>query len=78
MWYKNHHKCKRDYSWNPSTCNCENIKYLKSITDTSVIKCDEIISAMDIVSSEMINIIVTNAKKKKKIKKKNIHSKTVI
>ena len=26
-------KSKRDYSWNPSTCICENSKYLKSIDD---------------------------------------------
>ena len=29
---------KKDYSWNPSTCICENSKYLKSNADTSVIK----------------------------------------
>ena len=39
-------KCKKDYSWNPSTCICEKSKYLKSITDTSVIECDEIIFVM--------------------------------
>ena len=37
---------KKDYSWNPSTCISENSKYLKSITDTSVIKCGEIIIVM--------------------------------
>ena len=30
---------KKDYSWNPSTCICENGKYLKSIADTLVICC---------------------------------------
>ena len=25
---KIHHKCKRNYIWNPSTCACENGKYL--------------------------------------------------
>ena len=25
--------CKKDYSWNTSTCFCENSKYLKSIVD---------------------------------------------
>ena len=44
--------CKKDYSYNPSTCICVNRKYLKSITDTSVIACDEIISVMDIVSTK--------------------------
>ena len=30
---KNYCKCIKDYSWNPSTCICENSKYLK-IADT--------------------------------------------
>ena len=34
---KNYRTCKKEYSWNPSTCICENSKYLKSIDDTSVI-----------------------------------------
>ena len=45
--YKHYRTCKSDYSWNPSTCICKNSKYLKSITDTSVITC-EIISVMKI------------------------------
>ena len=24
--FKNYHKCEKDYSWNPSTCICENSK----------------------------------------------------
>ena len=43
---KNYRTWKRDYSWNPSARICENSKYLKSIADTSVIECDEIITAM--------------------------------
>ena len=39
---KNYQKCKKDYTWNPSTCVCENSKYLKSIADTSVIACGQI------------------------------------
>ena len=27
---KNYHICKKDYSWNPSTCICVNSKYFKS------------------------------------------------
>ena len=46
---ENYRKCKKDYSWNPSTCICENSKYLKNITDTSVDECDENITVMDIV-----------------------------
>ena len=39
---KNYRKCEKDYNWNPSTCICENSKYLKSIADNSVISCYEI------------------------------------
>ena len=51
---------KKDYSSNRSACICENSKYLKSIADTSVIACDELISAIDIVSRKMTNTIATN------------------
>ena len=57
---KDYRKCKKDYRWNHSTCPCENYKYLKSLADTSVITCDEIISLLDIVSIKMINTIATN------------------
>ena len=33
---------KKDYSWNTSTCICENGKYIKFTAVTSVIACDEI------------------------------------
>ena len=45
---KNYLTCKKDYSWNPSTCSCENSKYLKSFAGTSVIECDEITFVIDI------------------------------
>ena len=35
--------CEKDYIWKPSTCSCENRKYLASIMDDSTITCDEII-----------------------------------
>ena len=38
----------------------ENDKYLKSIPDTSVIACNEIISVMDIASTKMTNTMATN------------------
>ena len=38
-------KCKKCYSWNPSTCICECNKYLKRIA--SAITCDEINHVMD-------------------------------
>ena len=44
---ENYHKCEKDYSWNPSTCMFENSKYLKSIVDTSVTKCDEIVNCFE-------------------------------
>ena len=40
---KNCRKCKKDYSCNLSICICEISNYLKSITDTSVTACGEII-----------------------------------
>ena len=37
------HVCKKYYTSNPSSCPCENRKYLESITGHSVIICDKII-----------------------------------
>ena len=54
---------KKDYSWNLGRCICENDKYLKNITYTSVIDCDEIISVMDVVSTKMANTLATNVTK---------------
>ena len=54
---------KKDSRWNPSTCICENNKYLKIISDDSKILRDEIISVMDITSTKMINTIATNVTK---------------
>ena len=34
---------EKDYIWNPTTCSCENGKYLASIIDDLVIRCDEIV-----------------------------------
>ena len=53
-------KCKKDYRRNPSTCICENGKYLRSIADTSVIVCDEVINASDIAPTKMTNNISAN------------------
>ena len=52
----------------------ENSKYLKSIADTSVIKCDEIITVMDIVSTKMTNTIARDITSTASI---NCHSKKV-
>ena len=67
---KNYHKCRKDYSWNPSTCTFEKSNYLESIGDTSVMDCDEIILVMDILSAKIENTVAIN-------KTKNYHSKTV-
>ena len=69
---KNYQKCKKDYSWNPSKCICENSKYLNSIVDASVTECDEVIIAMDIVSTKKTNTIATNVTSTASI---NCHSK---
>ena len=50
---------QKDYNWNPSTCICENSKYLKRVTDTSVTECDEVITVMDNVSTKKTNTIAT-------------------
>ena len=54
---KNYDNCNKnkDYSWNPSTCICENDKYLNSIADNSVIQCDQTITVMDIISTKNTN-----------------------
>ena len=58
---KNYHTCKKDYGWNPSTCSCENGKYPKSVADTSVVTCHEIIHVMDVVSTKLTSGIGTNS-----------------
>ena len=69
---ENYRICKKNYSWNSSTCICGNSNYLKSITDTSVTECDEIIIVMDNVSTK--KTIATNITSAASI---NCHSKTV-
>ena len=54
---KHHHKCKKYYSWNHKISVCENRKYLKSIAHTSVIKRDEIIILVNIVTTKITNTI---------------------
>ena len=71
---KKYRKCKKDYSWNPSPCICENSKYLISIADTSEIVFYEIISAMDVASTKKTSTIATNITSTGSI---NRHSKKV-
>ena len=44
---KKYHICEKRLYWNPAICNCENGKYLASIMDDLVIKCDEVIKLYD-------------------------------
>ena len=58
------HVCEKDYIWNPSTCSCENGKYLASIMDDSVITCDEIIDAEAKSNDQETKTIPTNFNEK--------------
>ena len=49
---KNYHKLEKEYSLNPSSCICENSKYLKSVIDNSVTKCDKIVIVMKDLSTK--------------------------
>ena len=57
---KNYQNCRKNYSWIPSTCICDNSKYLKSISNTAVTERDEIIIVMDNLSTKKTNIMATN------------------
>ena len=63
-------QAKKDYSWNPSTCTCQNSKYLERIADASVIECDENTTVMD----KKKNAIATDIKSTASV---NCHSKKV-
>ena len=63
---KNYYKSKKDYSWNPNACICENSKYLKNMADASVTKCDEIIILMDTIATNTITTANTIDKDKDK------------
>ena len=64
---KKHHTCEKDYIWNPDTCSCKNGKYLASIIDNSVIRCDEIIDAEAKSCEEETKTIATNSNEKNAI-----------
>ena len=59
--YKKYHISEKDHIWNPSTCDCENGKYLTIIMNDSTIICDEVTDSYD----EEIKTIQTNFNKKK-------------
>ena len=58
-WTK-YHNYEKDYSWNPSICIRENSKYLKSVVDTSVTKCDTIVIVLNNLSTKKTKSITTN------------------
>ena len=58
-------RCKKIYSWNPSTCIFENSKNLKSIGDNLVVLCEEIIYVMDIVLTIVTSTVSINYDGKK-------------
>ena len=61
MSIKKYHICEKDHIWNPSTCDCENGKYLTIIMNDSTIICDEVTDSYD----EEIKTIQINFNKKK-------------
>ena len=54
---KKYCECKENYSWDSSACICESCKYLKSIANTTVTECDEIMIVMDDLSTKKTNAI---------------------
>ena len=72
--FKNYQKCKKDCSCKPNTCICENSMHSKSIANTWVIECDEIITVIDIASIKKTNTIAIHATSTASI---NCHSKKV-
>ena len=51
------YKCEKHYSWNPSTCICNNSKYLKSVADILVTECNEIIIVMNNLTTKKRQIL---------------------
>ena len=45
--FKKRHVCENNCVWNPTTCSCENGKYLARIMDDSTIMCAEVIESYD-------------------------------
>ena len=48
---------QKDCSWNPSTCICQNRKYLENVADTSLTECYEIVNAMNNLSTKETNSV---------------------
>ena len=58
---KNHVSEKNDI-WNPSTCTCENAKYLETNIGDSIITCEEIIEVTKIIQTNFLHKKVTHNK----------------
>ena len=52
--------CEKDYSLNRMTCICESSKYLKSVADTPVTACDEIVIVTNNLSTkrQMLQVLL--------------------
>ena len=50
---KKHNAWEKDYIWNSDACSCENVEYLASTYDDSVITSDENINDADILSTNV-------------------------
>ena len=59
---KNYGTFKNDHGCNPSTCICENGKYLKSIVDDLKIVSDEFMYVVDVVSLNVTDTMAINTK----------------
>ena len=46
--------CKKDYIWNRATSGCKNGKYLSSVTEDSVIVCDETIDTTETILTKTV------------------------
>ena len=64
---KQENVCKRDYIWNPSTCICDNGKYLNCIVGDSVNTCDEFLEETKTVPTKTLATkpVLTNFNKNK-------------
>ena len=57
---KNYLACKKDYSCKSTTCNCENIKLIKSIVDNLKIVRDELYMKLFSLPGKKINVACYN------------------
>ena len=52
--------CKKHYRGSPSSCSCENNRYLEGIVDDPIIVCDKIISVWESASTNVTNTVPAN------------------